>query len=672
MNVMLLPYYAVGNERDINDLRDKCSGLIFIRCSHLPCRDDIGKLEDNERQLYSEIGILYPDESSPEIHILKRFKGQLLRDLAVSYDAKSVLFSIWDAQDKSYHIAEIDIRKKRVRMITGGTGFYDIEPQYLPDGGIVFSSNRCMQAMADTGADVFNLYRVESDGSGLRRLTYDCVHNVSPTVLDDGTIIFARDYGMFTDERSSKPLYQINPDGTFRHIYFRNDFSSDTCDISDTCGLSNRNMLGVLQSDDGLQKLCILSRDNPRNSPDWNNERIYVVADSFSEISRPQRVSDELFVAVGKKAGSKSPAPVPLYISASGASEILYEKENDDKLFFTSIVPLIEKSKPLVRSKMVDLSKDTGMFYIHNLYQTQRNRQHYRGHIKALRVFTINFRPAAIGSVPMGEGRVLNGNVYMPIGVGNTSHDIKIYRGEVVVYSDGSVMFEVPAGKGLYFQALDKEKNVLFDSDYYAVMPGEHYSCISFWDDYSKVPGNDSFITQAMEAGVIKLSDYDIDESRGISFVADIKPILQKAVKWCSDNGIEVVSTPETAELEECSGKRSWDELYLGVINCALKKDKHGKVDYVADNQGWMLNWQITSDTISKDREYWRYGAAKSRLVPYVERFYRDMNISDKELLLLKRWIDLGCPYCGSYDEANMWTKEEKEYYNKRITTGKE
>ncbi|MBN1420820.1 MAG: hypothetical protein JXP34_18760, partial [Planctomycetes bacterium] len=111
----------------------------------------------------------------------------VIRDPEGSYDAARILFS-WKKSDRGddYHLYEMDAESGAIRQLTRGLGFADYEGAYLPDGGIVFNSTRCVQTVDCWWTEVSNLYTCDGDGRYLRRLTFDQVHTNFPTVAGDG------------------------------------------------------------------------------------------------------------------------------------------------------------------------------------------------------------------------------------------------------------------------------------------------------------------------------------------------------------------------------------------------------------------------------------------------------------------------------------------------------
>jgi hypothetical protein len=175
-----------------------------------------------------------------------------VRDLATSWDGKKLIFAMrpplipnapQSQQPKwrlyEYVLASNDLHPVITDPITADAG-HDVAPQYLPDGRIVFSSTRQRDAKAvliDEGKPqfaagiegnrnrpAFNLHIMNGDGSNIRQLSFNTGHDLNPTVLTDGRIMFSR---WDIRAQAGMHLYTIKPDGSeLQLLYGRN--SHDT------------------------------------------------------------------------------------------------------------------------------------------------------------------------------------------------------------------------------------------------------------------------------------------------------------------------------------------------------------------------------------------------------------------------------------------------------------
>ena len=172
----------------------------------------------------SKLCLLRIDGAECRVEDLIDDPNGVIRDLDVSYDGKRILFA-WKKSDKKddYHLYEMEVASKDVRQLTFGLGVADYEGIYLPSGDIMFSSTRCVQTVDCWWTEVSNMYTCDKDGKYLRRLGFDQVHTVHPSVLETGAIVYTRwDYN---DRGQLYPqaLFQMNPDGTGQTEYYGNN-----------------------------------------------------------------------------------------------------------------------------------------------------------------------------------------------------------------------------------------------------------------------------------------------------------------------------------------------------------------------------------------------------------------------------------------------------------------
>lgn len=180
--------------------------------------------------------LMMADLSSPSAPITNltsdytQGKGDV-SDPEVSYDGKRVLFSMRGPNDRSWNIFEMDLATRALHRIvaddsTANAGD-DVDPAYLPDGRIVFTSNRQQRSRELIAAqntqpypylDEYDrerstvLHVMNADGSNIHQISFNQSHDRNPTVLLDGQILFARwDH---VGARNHFPLFTTDPDGT--------------------------------------------------------------------------------------------------------------------------------------------------------------------------------------------------------------------------------------------------------------------------------------------------------------------------------------------------------------------------------------------------------------------------------------------------------------------------
>ncbi len=187
--------------------------------------------------------------SAAEINVTNRITqgGGLfdVRDLEMSYDGAKVLFAmrgpfVQGAQEEDqptwniweYTLATDTLRRIITSDLTAEAG-HDVAPHYLPDGRIIFSSTRQRQSKAvlldegkpqfdsqdeDRNEPAFVLHVMNDDGSDLHQVSFNQSHDLDPTVLANGQVLFSRwDNAAGVNEIN---LYRMNPDGTALELFY--------------------------------------------------------------------------------------------------------------------------------------------------------------------------------------------------------------------------------------------------------------------------------------------------------------------------------------------------------------------------------------------------------------------------------------------------------------------
>lgn len=168
-----------------------------------------------------------------------------VKDPSPSRDGKKLLFALRAPQlantpaelQPTWDIWEYDRTTDKTRRILTSKEEddlgQDVQPAYLPDGRIVFSSNRqtltrqqildrngaAYRASAEgTNEYSYNLHVVNADGTNLQQLTFNPAMDLNPRVLNDGQIVFMRRDRLGGNDSIS--FYTIKPDGTELSFYY--------------------------------------------------------------------------------------------------------------------------------------------------------------------------------------------------------------------------------------------------------------------------------------------------------------------------------------------------------------------------------------------------------------------------------------------------------------------
>jgi hypothetical protein len=177
-------------------------------------------------------------KNDPNYDPLIPAKGYDVKDLSASADGKKLVFAMHapniegaDPEDQpTWNIWEYNLTTKVLHRVISSDivaeAGQDLSPHYLADGSILFSSTRQTRSKAillddgkpqfsalEEGGDMpaFALHTVKNDGTDIQQITYNQSHDLQPTVLQNGRVLYTH-WDQFGNDNLS--FYTLNPDGT--------------------------------------------------------------------------------------------------------------------------------------------------------------------------------------------------------------------------------------------------------------------------------------------------------------------------------------------------------------------------------------------------------------------------------------------------------------------------
>jgi hypothetical protein len=171
--------------------------------------------------------------------LVPELEGGVFGRFDLDFDAGHVVFAWKRGRDEGNRIYEIELdpatgrRVGALRQVTFPPeneaalvaryrrgyhhGTDDMDPCYLPDGGIVFISTRCQYGVLCDAPDSFTstvLYRMDRDGKNMQRLSNNSVSENAPSILPDGRILYTRWEYVDKGAVSVKCLWAMKSDGS--------------------------------------------------------------------------------------------------------------------------------------------------------------------------------------------------------------------------------------------------------------------------------------------------------------------------------------------------------------------------------------------------------------------------------------------------------------------------
>ena len=556
-----------------------------------------------------------------------------IRDPQVHYDAKRIVFSWRKGGSDHYNLYEIDADGTNLRQLTRGD-WDDIEPCYLPDGGIVFCSSRAKRWVNCWLTQVAVLYRCDADGANLRPLSSNNEQDNTPWVLPDGRILYQRWEYVDRSQVDYHHLWTANPDGTYQTVYFGNMRP------------------GILMIDakpiPGTSK--VLATFSPGHGQREHEGPFYVVNPDAGPDAPDQAVK------VGPRAG-RDPFPVgPGHVLyAAGRSIRLADYAGQDvelfadpKLELHEPRPLVARPREPVISPRTDPTKATGRLILADV-KNGRNLDGVKpGEVTKLLVMETLPKPINFtgGMDPLTYGG---------------SFTLERVVGTVPVEPDGSAYVELPALRSFFFIALDAQDNsVKRMQSFLTVQPGEVTSCTGCHENRSRVvptaPSPNLMALRRPPSTPQPIADIpDV-----LDFPRDVQPVLDRHCVACHDYTPAPARTQDSALRTQDSGPRAG-----GVI--------------LTGDRGPMFSHSYYTLTVRRqfadgrneprgNRPPRSIGASASPLMKKLDGSHYGAKPSAHEVKLVRYWIEAGAPYPGTY--AALGTGMIGGYYeNNQVET---
>ncbi len=554
-----------------------------------------------------------------------------VRDPTVSYDGRTILFSYRRGESHQFHLYTVRADGSELTQLTEGK-YDDIEPCWLPDGGIMFCSSRCMRWVPCWYSQVAIMYRCEADGSDLHPVSFGVENENTPWPMQDGRVAYTRWEYVDRSQTAYHGLWSINPDGTRPALLYDNLGTSNlyidakpipgadkmVTIISPAHGRNeHRGRIGILDPAYGPEDTDAvrwLDRGYPGEAP---KKKGHVPEETWRD---PYAVSEDCFLAATLDRLA--------VMNGEGDYEIIYELPGDlnPKWNLHEPRPLVARPREQVMPRMTDPEQKTATMVLSDIYEGRDMEGIERGQIKSLLVMEELPRPASVcayaDAISSGPNYVL--------------HRI---LGTVPVEPDGSAHFKVPAGRPIFFVAQDgKGLSAKFMASYISAMPGEQSSCVGCHERRTRTP--ETGYGGLTVAGVEEPPD-EIQPVEGVpeimDYLRDIQPIWDAKCVRCHS-------------YEKYAGNVIL-EGDLGPAYCQsyteIKRRRPG-------------NYRLGGCNPGSAPEPYSVGSGKSLLVKKLMEGHKDVELSGREMRLIKLWLDSGTPFAGSYAAIGSANRDKK------------
>ena len=590
-----------------------------------------------------------------------RLKGRKLEGGAflspeVSFDGRTILFAWTEAKGKdlewspaaSYHIFKVNADGTGLVQLTDGS-WNDFDPCFLPIGRIAFISERRGGFLrCGRFCPTYTMFGMAADGSDVICLSYHETHEWQPSVTADGRIVYTRWDYVDRDTNIAHHPWECRPDGgdprSFHGNYPERRESRPWMEMDlraipgspkfvATAGAHHGHAFGSLVMidprlpDDGAQSQ--LTRLTPEVPFPEAEKHLKPIADCMV-YGTPWPLSEDDYLCAYDLAVTNRGI---YWIDRFGNKELLYR---DPAISALNPMPLAARPMPPVipdatlqtveaRRKSVNPDRPATIALM-NVYDSETPWPD-GAKITALRIIQVLPKSTPAPNEPR-------------IGVAEQSN-ARAVLGTVPIEADGSAYFEAPAGKPLYFQALDDQGLAVqsMRSDTY-LHAGESLTCQGCHEPRTRAPrpvGNKPLALQRQPSKI----QPEADGANPFNYVRLVQPALDRNCVACH---VEKQALDLSGVSEGKNGfTRSYTSLaakygsYFDVLNGSILKGVHGGSRSVPG----------------------KFGARVSPLLPFLDEQHYGVKLSPDDRRRVTLWLDCNSEFFGAYENTTAQARGE-------------
>jgi formylglycine-generating enzyme required for sulfatase activity len=513
---------------------------------------------------------------------------------------------------------------------------------YLADDKIIFASTASYQGVPCVGGRdyVANLYRVNKDGSDIRRITFDQEGNWSPTMMANGRVLFLR--WEYTDSAHyfTRILMTMNPDGSDQKAFYGSNsyWPNSMFDARQIPGKSTQFIATICGHHDASKQgaLCLFDVSKGRNEADGAVQLLTQRGKKVEPI-----VQDGL---ANRHYRVKFMHPYPLndkYFLANKGQDIYLMDIYDNMVKLGEgyePIPLRKTKRPHSLPDRTNISKKDATVLINDVYEGPGLKGVPRGTVKALRLYRYEYAVRNTG-----------GHYALAMEGG---WDTRQVMGTVPVEDDGSASFKVPANAPFSMQPLDKEGKALqIMRSWTVAMPGENLSCIGCHESQDMAPPTRRY--KAMMRAPSQIKPF-YGPMRGFSFEREVyDPVIQKYCIGCHDGSHDI-----DARGRDKAGRYVVSDRIIGTGSTPDKTFREqGIPDFTTSNKAYDAIHPFVRRT-GPEGDYHlltplEFHAGTSELFQMLEKGHHDVKPDAEAMYRLVTWADINVPKTGTWSEQS-------------------
>ncbi len=589
----------------------------------------------------------------------------VVRDPDVYFDGSKIVFAMRNEWADNYSIYEMNADGSSLTQLTTAIRVSDLDPIYLPDDSIAFSSTREPKYVHCNRQVMCNLYRMDADGANVHQISKNPLFDFQLSLTDDGRIMYSRWEYVDRNFGDGQGAWTCLPDGRNHAHYFGNNTASPGA-IIDPRQIPGTSLMVCIFS--GAHErpwgpLAIVDRRLGDNLPQpnkpnpvrniWPEEAIDMcggwdgttpVPLTYTETGRSYSFDNV------KHVNPKYEDPYPLYdpnypdstgkyflvsrMTGSGektgiylvdtfGNEILLHEEAGSKGCYDPM-PLRSRPRPPQIPNIRKYDGRNGKFYLMNAYEGTHMEGVEPDSIKYLRVLEATRKNSWTHPAWRGQGQVPPGMAW---------HDFysKKILGTVPIEADGSAYFEVPAEVPVYFQILDANgKMIQSMRSFTMVQPGEMIGCVGCHEsrtDAAPIAADNSYLPTAIQRDPDQLTGF-YGQIKPYNFLDDVQPVF-------------------TANCVSCHGYDTPGGAKAGLL---LEPDKTVFFNTAYNELRRKGYVDVVDAGYAPIRQAFSWGSHASLLAMVLDDDnHAGLNLTAEERDRIMTWIDINAPYYPVY-----------------------
>jgi len=639
-----------------------------------------------------------PDAGGGELKCIFDTGQGMITTADLSYDGREIVFALrrgghvasnpvahiedisrYPEEASNYQIFRIGIDGTGLVQLTHGT-HNNLDPCWLPDGGIAFISDRkpayayCYVVTSPV------LYRMERDGSKQKRLSANYLMDFTPSVLNDGRIIYTRWEYVDRPACPIQSLWTINADGTGLAGFYGNRVISPGT-FMDARRIPNTNrVIAVATNHNGSCRGGIVEIDPSKGA----NSR-EAVRNLTPEIDiYAHRVGGGPYGNGMLDCGIRGAYEKPLaldehcfLVSKGGVVQVRDFDANAASLLASKdgmgfYCPQPIRTQPVIRGTALrntelpedgSVSGDWATVFVQDVCNGLGPHVK-RGEIKQIVVvqeMEKSTHTPQNNKCPDGPGMrniAVFGFQFPLVSCGATYAPKKVW-GCADVAEDGSAVFRVPSEVPIYFLALDGEgRAVQRMRTFTHLMPGETQGCVGCHADRNLVT------PQADKARAIGVTPQELRKPawgvKGFSYPEVVQGVFDRHCIACHNEREQQGNVDLTGDMTDffnvsydvlcrtgTQGEKHWID--HGSPSGAAYDKVRGMSPYV--EWIWTINGAETNVLEIAPR---RWGSPASKLAEILRSGHPDKDgkaqvaVPDEDRRRVYLWMDLNIPYYGT------------------------